>query len=208
MGNTEFEFEAKLEIGCQTVILRKVDCMRNVLIVHGVGGYPSENWFPWMKGELGKLGCKVFVPQFPTPDGQELGKWMEVFEKVCGEIGGDAILVGHSLGAPFVLNVLEKYPAHAAFLVASFVGKAGNDFDEGMKSFAQKEFDWEKIRGNCRKFYVFHSDNDPYIKLEKGEEVAKKLGTGLILVKDAGHFNANAGYLEFPLLLGKIKNEI
>ncbi|VVB58628.1 Serine hydrolase [Candidatus Anstonella stagnisolia] len=182
--------------------------MRNVLIVHGVGGYPEENWFPWMKRELGKLGCKVLVPQFPTPGNQTLGEWMGVFEAERGELGEDAILVGHSLGAPFVLNVLEKCPAHAAFLVASFVGKAGNEYDEGMKSFAQRDFNWEKIRKNCGKFYVFHSDNDPYIKLEKGEEVAQKLGTELILVKDAGHFNAKAGYLEFGLLLEKIKKEL
>lgn len=182
--------------------------MKNVLIVHGVGGHPQENWFPWIKGELEKLGCKVFVPQFPTPQGQTLAEWMEVFEGVRGGLEEDAIFVGHSLGVPFVLNVLEKYPAHAAFLVAGFVGKAGNKFDEGMKTFAQREFDWKRIRKNCGKFYVFHSDNDPYIKLEKGEEVAKKLGTGIILVKGAGHFNAKAGYMEFPLLLEKIKREI
>jgi len=180
--------------------------MRKVIIVHGVGGYPEENWFPWMKRELGKVGCEVHVPQFPTPQKQTLERWMKVIEKYG--VDGNTVLVGHSLGAPFVLNVLEKYPAHAAFLVASFVGKAGNDFDEGMRSFAQRDFNWERIRKNCRKFYVFHSDNDPYIKLEKGEEVAQKLGAKLILVKDAGHFNAKAGYLEFKLLLEKIKKEL
>lgn len=182
--------------------------MRNVLIVHGVGGYPGENWFPWLKGELEKCGCNVIVPQFPTPGGQTLENWMEIFEGVRGKLGEDAILVGHSLGAPFVLNVLEEHPAHATFLVASFTGKAGNDFDEGMKSFAQREFNWGKIRSHCKKFYVLHSDNDPYIKLEKGEEVAKKLGVQLTMVKGAGHFNAKAGYLEFPLLLEMVKGEI
>jgi len=182
--------------------------MRNVLIVHGAEGYPQENWFPWMKEELQKLGCEVLVPQFPTPQGQVLANWMEVFESNRGQLGEDAILIGHSLGVPFVLNALEEYPAHAAFLVAGFVGKAGNVFDESMKSFSQREFEWGKIRENCREFYVLHSDNDPYIKLEKGQEVAKKLRVGLTLVKGAGHFNAKAGYVKFPLLLEMVKEEL
>ena len=101
---------------------------------------------------------------------------------------------------PFALNVVERHKIGKAFLVAGFYGKAGNDFDKSMKTFAQKKFNWEKIKSNCEKFYVFHSDNDPYIKLEKGKVLADKLGAEFIVVKDAGHFNESAGYTEFELL--------
>jgi len=26
----------------------------NVFIIHGADGHPKENWFPWLKSELGK----------------------------------------------------------------------------------------------------------------------------------------------------------
>src|SRR3989344_7400211 len=122
--------------------------MPTVMIVHGVEGHPEpeENWFPWLKKELETLGCNVLVPQFPTPEGQTLANWMEVFESYRKKLGTDGILVGHSLGVPFILNILEKHPAHAAFLVAGFVGKVGNRFDDGMKTFAQRAFDWNAIR--------------------------------------------------------------
>ncbi len=55
---------------------------------------------------------------------------------------------------------------------------------------------------------MFHSDNDPYVPLEKAKELAKKLGVELIMVKNAGHFNEKAGYTKFELLLEKIKSEI
>jgi len=74
-----------------------------------------------------------------------------------------------------------------------------------MNTFAQREFNWDKIKGNCKKFYIFHSDNDPYIKLEKAEGMAKNLDIDVILVKNAGHFNKSAGYTKFELLLEKIK---
>ncbi len=179
--------------------------MANIFIIHGVEGYPKENWFPWLKTELEKLGHKVFVPQFPTPENQSLSNWLEVLEQYKEFLTPATILIGHSLGAPFVLNVLEKYPAKAAVLVAGFVGKAGNQFDEGMKTFAQKSFNWQQIKNNCQNFVVFHSDNDPYVKLEKGQEVAEHLGVEVTLVKSAGHFNKAAGYETFGLLLEKIK---
>ncbi|MBT4384604.1 serine hydrolase family protein [Candidatus Peregrinibacteria bacterium] len=182
--------------------------MANVLIVHGVGGDPNENWFPWLKIQLEELGHKVIIPQFPTPKGQILSNWLEIFEKIKGELGEQPILIGHNLGVPFVVNIIEKNPVKAAFLVAGFTGIAGNQFDESMKTFAQKPFDWQQIKKNCKKFYIFHSDNDPYIKIEKAEELANNLDTQFTLVPGGGHLNASAGYTHFDLLLEKIKHEL
>ena len=99
----------------------------------------------------------------------------------------------------------SEYRIPAVRLVAGFVGKAENQFDEGMKTFAQKSFDWQQIKRNCQNFVVFHSDNDPYIRLEKAQEVAGHLDIEVTLVKGAGHFNKTAGYEIFDLLLEKIK---
>ena len=82
------------------------------------------------------------------------------------------------------------------------------NFDNINKSFVDKRFDWQKIKQNCKKFYIFHSDNDPYVSLEKAEQLAKNLGVDVILVKNAGHFNEKVGYTKFELLLEKIKNEL
>ena len=60
----------------------------------------------------------------------------------------------------------------------------------------------------CKKFYVFHSDNDPYVSLENGKTLSKKLNTELIFIRNAGHFNTNSGYKEFRGLLEKIKGEL
>lgn len=179
--------------------------MSSVFIIHGVGGCPDENWFPWLKKELEIFGRQVFVPQFPTPENQALSAWIEVLRQYEEFLTPSTIFVGHSLGVPFILNVLEKYPAKATFLVSGFVGLAGNRFDDSMKTFSQRSFDWQKIKSNCKNFTVFHSDNDPHVRLQKAQELASFLDVEIQLVKNAGHFNSSAGYDRFDLLFQKMK---
>lgn len=182
--------------------------MATIFIIHGVEGHPEENWFPWLKAELKKRGNKVIVPQFPTPEGQTLENWLAVLKKYEADLTSDTILVGHSLGGCFILNVLECYSVKAAFLVAPVFGVLGNPFDESMKTFAQRNFDWPTLLANCPHFEIFHSDNDPYIKLERAEELGKHLNTSVTLIPGAGHFNASSGYSKFELLFEKIQGEI
>jgi len=182
--------------------------MSNFFIIHGAFGNPQENWFPWLKAQLMKENNKVFVPEFPTPKGQNLESWLKRFEDFEKELNEDSALIGHSIGCAFILNLLENSPKQikAAFLVAGFVGKLGNaKVDEINSTIAEREFDWEKIRQNCRKFVVFQSDNDPYVPLQKGKELAEKLGAEFILVKGAGHFNKKAGFTQFKRLFEEIK---
>ncbi|MBN1258684.1 serine hydrolase family protein [Candidatus Peregrinibacteria bacterium] len=180
--------------------------MKTAFIFHGTGGYPEENWFPWMKRELTKLGYRVFVPQFPTPHNQTPEKWFEVFKEYEKYYNSETILIGHSLGGAFLLRVLEKYDVKikAAFLVAAPVGVLPIKNLLTDKPFIEKPFDWDMIKSRVEKFAVFHSDNDPYVSLGNGQELAKKLGVDLTFVPNAGHFNKTAGYTEFKLLLDKI----
>ena len=178
------------------------------IIIHGAYGSPEENWFPWLKRELEKLGFGVAVPEFPTPKGQTLVNWMKVLEKYESWFGEDLILIGHSIGPALILRKLEKVekPVKAAFLVGGFARQIGDPrFDKINATFFEKGFDWAKIKGNCGHFEVFHSDNDPFVPLKIGEELAENLGVKITLVKGAGHFNRAAGYTEFPPLLERIK---
>lgn len=184
--------------------------MTNVFIFHGTEGYPEENWFPWLKEELEFLDCKVIVPQFPTPKNQTLENWFKVFERYKDLYNADSILVGHSLGGAFLLRVLEKYDIKikAAFIVAAPVGVMPIKNYDSDKLFIGHPLNWEQIKNRAKRFYVFHSDNDPYVSLGNGQELARKLETDLTFIPNAGHFNAAAGYLRFDVLLEKIKQNI
>ncbi len=116
--------------------------------------------------------------------------------------------MGHSLGAAFLLSVLEQKKAGAAFCVAPAWGVTGNQFDPIMRDIADRPFDWAAIRKNCKDFEIFHAPNDPYLKMERAETLATHLHATLTVVEGAGHFNAAAGYTEFPLLLERVLQRV
>ena len=183
--------------------------MKNVFIIHGAHGTPEENWFPWLKAELEKLDYKVFVPKFPTPENQTLKDWLEVFKDYEQYFNNDTIVVGHSIGATFLLSVIEKLEKSikAALFVSGFVDLLDNEeFDKINKTFVEHNFDWDKIKQNCSEFFIYHSDNDPYVPLDIARNLADKLDRDIVIVKNAGHFNKDAGYDKFNLLLDKIKS--
>jgi len=184
--------------------------MANILIIHGAYGNPNENWFPWLKTELEKLGHKIFVPEFPTPKNQSLKNWMNVFKDYEAYLDENSIVVGHSLGPSFLLSILEKLdkPVKSAFFVSGFINFLNNpNFDTMNKSFIDKNFNWQKIKQNCNKFYIIHSDNDPYVPLNQSKQLATNLDTEVLIIKNGGHFNTDAGYTKFDFILDKITKE-
>ena len=94
----------------------------------------------------------------------------------------------------------------SSFFVSGFIGLLENpDFDKINKTFVDRDFNWDKIRKNCDDFHLYHSDNDPYLPIEKAEELASYLKTKVHIIKNAGHFNEEVGYDKFELLLDEIK---
>lgn len=175
-----------------------------VFIVHGAYGNPSENWFPWLKAELEKLGATVIVPKFPTPENQSLESWMDTIGLY--QIGPNDILIGHSIGAALVMRIIEEHKVKAAFLVAGFVGALGFSNVDGINSsFFKEPMRYNKMRINCKNIFVFGSDNDPYVPLAQTNALAKNLMTEPIIVNGAGHFNSKSGYTKFPMLIKLLK---
>ncbi len=182
----------------------------NVFIFHGTEGSPEGNWFPWMKEKLEAEGCKVTVPQFPSPPvvPAKISEWFDVLKNYEKDITEDTILIGHSLGGIFVLRALEKltHPIKAAVLVGTPIGVNPISNYDRCNSFSGYDFDWENIKGKAKNFIVYQSDTDPYVGLGNGEQLAKNLGVELTFVPNAGHFSKNtAGYTSFPHLLEKLK---
>jgi len=183
--------------------------MANIFIFHGTEGYPEENWFPWLKAKLEDKGIKVFVPHFPSPPiiPAKINEWFEVLKKYEEHISPNTILIGHSLGGVFALRVLEKldHPIKAAFFTGTPIGvRPILNYDRD-KAFSGFDFNWQKVKSQAEHFEVFQSDDDPYVSLSNGEELANKLGVELSFIPNAGHFNKKAGYTKFEQLLIKLE---
>jgi len=185
--------------------------MANIIIIHCTRGSPDSHWLPWLKEELGKSGHDIIIPKFPTPDGQNLGNWLEAFMPYEKYLTDGSILIGHSIGCAFALNLIERTDANleACFLVAGFIEDLENStFTPLNHTFYENGFDWTKIRTSCKNFYIYGSDNDPHVSLRNIHSLSSKLGTKEIIVNNAGHFNTASGYVQFPLLLEDIKKHL
>lgn len=181
--------------------------MYNAFLIHGTGSTSKSNWFPWLKKELERIGIGTVAPDFPigkgegkesegTPEkAQSLPNWLAAFKKYEGKINDRTLLVGHSLGPAFILTLLERVKVRvpAAFLVAPFAESLGiPKFDRPNDTFVSKSFDWARITKNCAEFFVYASDNDPYVPFAKSRLVSDNLNATLRVVHGAGHFNSES----------------
>jgi len=177
--------------------------MTNVFVFHGIENVPTDNWYTWLAEELNKAGYSATVPAFPNTNTPNLDEWISHMDQYSDRINEKTFFVGHSLGGQFALDLIETLntPIQACYLIASVFGIVNNEYDDRMATFAQREFDWDQIKKNCSDFHIFHSNNDPYISLDRPSELAEKLGVQFTVSKNAGHFNAASEYTEFPELL-------
>lgn len=191
--------------------------MRNIFIIYGSNGNPQENWFPWLKAELEKLGHRVFVPQFPvpkvnpTPNGHKLHLWMKKMHQYDKYIDDKTIFIAHSRGCVFLYHFLStlKKPVAATFLVGSFIVFRWYTPEWKRSDSFMKPYFWDGIKKGSKYFEVYQSTNDT-TPVWEGEEIARELGAKLVIVKNAYHFNVSGDprFKKFPLLLENLNKRL
>lgn len=179
-----------------------------IIIVHGAYGYPEENWFAWLERELALRGFSCKVPQFPTPARQTVNNWLKVVRKQIDDLDSNTILVGHSLGAAFILRWLEHESVRvkACVLVGAFIGAVGvKRFDSINRNFFLKPFDWPAIRERSAEFVGYYGTDDPYVSITHFSWLMQQLRAKKIILSKGGHLNQAAGYRQFPQLLLRLQ---
>ncbi len=169
----------------------------NVLIVHCWGCDCESNWFPWLKNELVGRGAlkvatrqpfTVVCPNLPNSEFPKKEEWLAEIRNRVKKFDESWVLVGHSLGCPTILRLLEVFDSKeivkAVILVSGFARDVGY---EELKNFVDKDFKWEKIRKTSEKFVVIHSEDDPLIPFKEGQYLAKQLQAEFIVEQGLGH---------------------
>lgn len=187
--------------------------MPNALILHGTGGYPTENWFDWLRQELEKLNFSVAVPQLPNCDRPNIKIYNKfLLEEKDYQFDETSILIGHSSGAVAILGLLQALPesvvVDTCYLVGAFKDNLGWD---SLNALFEEPFDFAKIKTKAKHFVLIHSDNDPYCPLEHAKFLAKELDGELIVKDGQKYFSVGTfgeEYRKFPFLLELIKSNL
>lgn len=104
------------------------------------------------------------------------------------------LLIAHSLGciSAAALPVALHPRVAGALLVAPADVERPNapDCIKGFAPITQQPLGFQSV--------VVASDNDPYCQLERADTFARAWGSRLVIVKNAGHINAEAGFGSWP----------
>jgi predicted alpha/beta hydrolase family esterase len=180
-----------------------------VFLFHCWGGDGRSCWSGWTADVLQADGIEVVSPDFPNSATPKLEDWLAKTRELIPTFGpkDEWMLIGHSLGCPTILRLLETFgrgeKAKAVILVAGFAKDLGIP---EIRNFVDHDFDWKKIKGKAGKFIIINSDNDPYIDLSEGERMAKLLGAEFIVEHGGGHINEGAGFTKYERLINIIRN--
>lgn len=118
------------------------------------------------------------------------------------------MLVGHSIGATFILHVLERLSqpvAHSIFVAPVMDDIKYPEYSELNHPFVHHAFNWQKIKANAGKINILCGHDDPYLPITHAQKLHAAIGGGLQVVAEGGHLNAESGYTTLPHLMNFLK---
>lgn len=165
-----------------------------------------QTWRDSLQSDLGET-FKVVRLQMPNKINAKYEEWKIYFHRYLEILGDNIVLLGHSLGATFLVKFLAeetiKNTISRVILVAVPFGEKKTGPSLGDFIF-ENSTNFEAINSDL-KITLFASDNDKLITkddLEKYQKVIKNLEVKIL--PDRGHFSQS----EFPELISCIKKEV
>lgn len=178
-----------------------------VIIAPGNGGAkPSDNWFPYVKRELGKDGLEVIVREFPDSMLAREKYWIP-FLKDELKADENSILVGHSSGAIAAMRYAEKNRILGSILIGTYHTDLGME-NEKISGYFDRPWDWDAIKNNQKWIAIFASTNDPWIPIEEPRFLNQKLSADYFEYTDQGHFGGDYFKETFPELVSYIRKKV
>lgn len=190
------------ELVCYTLDI----AMKNVLLLHDLGGYTGIQWEQWLHDELLKHGFIVTMPSLTNAEYPDRKVWLEELEQTMLTIDTEhLIIVGHSIGVALALDYIEQslLPVEALVSVAGFT----SDYGELRYSYflRQKNVDFSKVKSKLKRAVVVYGDDDRYVPLLALQQLAADLGVPPIIIHGGGHLNTENGYTTFPKVLSIVE---
>lgn len=160
----------------------------------------KTDWKPWLRKALGKK-YEVILPKMPNSNNAKYKEWKLWFEKLIPFLNNEVILVGHSLGASFLVKYLSQSAFHkkvkGLFLVGAVYDKDDDGYD--LASFKLPE----KLNLRTENSFFYHSKNDPVVPFSQLQLFLNKIPEAKSRIfENRKHFNQD----KFPELIKDIKS--
>jgi len=178
-----------------------------VILLHGNGGCtPTDNWFPYCKAELEKIGLSVIARQFPDAYFARAEYWLSFLKEEL-KADKDTILIGHSSGALAAMRFAETNQLLGSVLVAAMHTDLSIE-TEALSGYYDKPWQWQAIKDNQQWIIQFASKDDPWIPIKEPRFVQEQLNAEYYEFIDQGHFGGDYYKPTFPELVDAVKNKL
>jgi predicted alpha/beta hydrolase family esterase len=160
-----------------------------VLILHGWGGSDHPHWQSELASEIAKNYGTVSFPLLDNCHFPSKNRWLKQVKKLLEEFKPDTV-VCHSLGNTLWFWLCEENieTVEKLFMVSP---PSLNTTEATIKTF----FPYPSPQNICAKeVHLIVSDNDPWIKLDEAERMAKAINATYTVIENAGHINADSDY--------------
>lgn len=181
--------------------------MKRVFLVHGWGGSPGREWFPWLKAELEKNGFEAQVPSLPDPDHPHIALWVPALAAAVGTPDADTYFVGHSMGCQTIARYLatldESVVVGGVVYVGGYFDSLTLDENEEVgiwDEWRDAPLDLSQVKMHAPKSIAIFSDDDPYVPFENAKRFEQELGSKVIVEHEQGHFSGDK-YVQLPAAL-------
>lgn len=175
------------------------------LLIHGNGGNTiDDNWFPYLKEEISRMGGKVIAETFPDNDLARESVWIPFIEKKLKD-NPLSVIIGHSSGAIAAMRYAETHRLLGSVLVGCYHSDL-NLPKEKESGYFNRPWNWEAIKNNQKWILQFASTNDPWIPIAEPRFVSKQLQSRYFEYDDMGHFGGDYVKPTFPELIKALKD--
>jgi predicted alpha/beta hydrolase family esterase len=168
----------------------------------------QRNWRDWIIWALSEHH-DVVAPLMPAKQNADYYAWKIWFERYMSEIvSGDTVtIIGHSLGATFILKYLTENNLPKTIdqlhLVVPYISNEYAIYIEKLGTF---QFDIDSIptiQNQCADIHIWHSKDDTVVPFDNSEKVSSYLPKAhMHIFEDRGHFNQPA-FIELLLEIQK-----
>lgn len=181
--------------------------MIRAILIHGNGNSkPTDNWFPYLKSELQKLGVTTEAPQFPDTELARSSYWLPFLEHEL-QADENTILIGHSSGAIAAMRYAETHRILGSALIGAYYTDLRME-TETLSGYFDAPWNWKNIINNQQWILQFAGVNDPWIPIQEARFLRDQLHTEYYESPDQGHFGGDYYKETFPELLDAIKRKI
>jgi len=164
--------------------------------------YERTKWSDSLRQELGNK-FDVLLPKMPNPMNAKYDEWKILFKKISFLLDNNVILIGHSLGAIFLVKYLSENKFPKKILATLLVSPPYDDegLEDSLGDFVLSK-NLDKLNKQGGKVFIYQSKDDPVVPYFHLEKYKKALPSVIIReFKKRGHFDQP----KFPELIKDIR---